>query len=300
MATALVHLVRNANGLAPFERFLESHRRCDPGAEHELVLLYKGFAQSSELDAYRERAAELSPREVHVSDDGVDLTAYLAAAAELEHDRVCFVNSFSRVRADGWLGALSGALDSPGVGIAGATGSWGSHRAGALLMLRLPSGLGKDFDLAEMLSALRELGGDDQPPARSRPFTVAWDLARSLALYPGFPAVHVRTNAFIIERGLLLDVVPEPIPDKDSAYRLEAGKRSLTARIERRGLSAVIVGRDGTARTSRDWAAGDIFWQADQRDLLVEDNQTVNYDRATPAQRHALCRYAWGTAARPA
>jgi hypothetical protein len=299
MSLALVHLVRQANGLEAFERFLESYRRHTAGIEHELVLLFKGFSQPSELDPCRALAADLAPLEVHVSDEGVDLTAYLTAARTLEHDRVCFVNSFSRILTDRWLELLSKALDEPGTGIAGATGSWGSHKAGALLMLRLSSGLGKDFDYPEMLVALRQLGGD-QPLARTRPLTVAAELARTLVHYPGFPAVHIRTNAFVLDRRLLLDVVPEPIPGKDAAYRLEAGNRSLTSRIEKRGLRAVVVTRDGVARGSDAWPDADVFWQAGQKDLMVADNQTTIYDNATPEQRRALCRYAWGTQARPA
>ena len=296
---ALVHLVRRANGPEPFDRFLASHREHDAGIEHRLVLLLKGFSDAAEATAYRRRAADLDADVVSVPDTGVDLTAYLAAARSLPDARLCFVNSFSRVRADGWLELLSRGLDEPGVGLVGASGSWGSHRAGALLMLRLPTGLGVSLQRAEMLMALRELGGDEQPRAIRRPLSVARDLLRSIALYPGFPAPHVRTNAFLIEREALLGLVPEEIPDKDAAYRLESGRRSLTARVLARGERALVAGLPGTLRDVEDWASADVFWQADQGDLLVADNQTDVYDRGSPAQRRALARYAWGPSARP-
>jgi hypothetical protein len=296
---ALVHLVRQVNGPAPFERFLASYRAHDPGVEHELVLLFKGFSGTSNFAPYLERAEGLNPRVLQIDDAGVDLTAYLTAARMLDHQRVCFVNSFSVIRSQRWLGLLSGALASKGVGIAGATGSWGSHRAGALLMLRLPAGLGERGCRREMLAALRTVGADDQPLARTRPFRTALELARQIALFPRFPAAHIRTNAFAIERELLISAIPEAIPNKEAAYRLEAGKRSLTARIEQRGLRAVVVGRDGGVHDREDWPALDLFWQADQSDVLVADNQTIAYDQGSPAERRALSRFAWGDRARP-
>jgi hypothetical protein len=297
----VVHLVRHANGAEPFRRFLVSYREHDAGREHELVLLLKGFPSAAELEPYRELALGMAAREVHVSDDGLDLTAYTAAARELEHERLCFLNSFSTIAAPGWLALLCEALDRPDAGVVGATGSWGSHRSFALHLLRLPNGYGGALgDRRAMGEALGSVA-PSRPAGRLRGLLrVATDLPREIAGHEGFPAPHVRTNAFAIRRDLLLSLAGSRLRSKAAAYRFEAGRRGLTASVRARGLEALVVGRDGVALPPDRWSEGDIFWQREQRDLLVADNQTRAYENGTPAVRAALARYAWGGHAPPA
>jgi hypothetical protein len=298
--SAVVHLVRHANGPAPFEAFVASYERCDAGLEHDVVLLFKGFDDAHTRAPYLERCAGLAPASVAVPDTGLDLTAYLAAAANLDHERLCFVNSFSEIRAPGWLGLLAAALDEPGVGVAGATGSWASHRSFALSLLRLPNGYkGTLGDRRRMTPALRSTS---TAPKLSRPrwaLRAVTDLCNDIAFYPGFPAAHLRTNAFLIGRELLLSLEHRRLDDKRASYRFEAGHRSLTAQLRARGLAAVVVDRDGVARRPERWPDADVFWQGTQSQLLVADNQTRGYEQGGPDVREALARYAWGPAARP-
>jgi hypothetical protein len=298
--TAVVHLVRAANGLAPFEAFLRSYREHDAGHEHELVLLLKGFESSDVAVPYLDRAADLRPLTVSVSDDGLDLTAYRAAGAELPHRRLCFLNSYSEILADGWLGHMARAADAPGVGVVGATGSWGSHRSFALHLLRLPNGYrGALPDRRSAAPAFQSVGTAPQIGRVERLARAARDIPREIAGHPGFPAPHVRTNAFLIERELLLALATGPLHSKAAAYRFEGGTRGLPGQLRRRGLAPVIVGRTGTAIAAADWPEADIFWQGDQQELLVADNQTRAYADGSADVRDALSRFAWGARARP-
>jgi hypothetical protein len=296
--TAVVHLVRHANGTAPFETFLESYSKHDPGLEHELVLLWKGFPSAAALDPYR-ALAPAGAREVEVDDSGRDVHAFLAAARALEHERICLLNSFATIEAPGWLGQLSAALDQPGAGIAGASGSWGSHRSFALLLLGLPSPyralLGNRDAFAD---AFRPAGPTAELGTVQRLAKAAIDLPREIAGYDSFPAPHVRTNAFLIERRLLLDVAPQGVRGRSASYRFEGGRKGLTGSLLARGLRALVVSRDGQARDHHDWPAADVFWQGDQHELLVADNQTRAYERAGAESRLTLARYAWGDRAR--
>jgi len=195
----------------------------------------------------------------------LDLGAYLQAAALLEHERICFLNSYAAPLADGWLAALAGALEEEGVGIAGATGSWESQaewRRGSL---------------------------------RHRPRQLAALHDRSA--YPRFPNPHLRTSSFVIARGLLLELALEQPADKREAYLLESGRASITARIQQRGLRAVVVGRDGRSYDTEDWPASNTFRSGGQENLLVADNQTRDYRDASPRRRRRLARDSWGSAA---
>ena len=298
--TAVVHLVRHANGPAAPDAFLASYERHDAGAEHDLVLLCKGFPDAESLAPLRRRARGLRAQEIAVSDDGLDVTAYLAAARALPHRRLCFVNSYATILAPRWLALLSAALDAPGAGVAGATGSWGSHRSFAFSLLRLPNGYRASLsDRRALGPAFRSVGTAPRSGRLQRLAKAALDLPREIAGYPWFPAPHVRTNAFVIQRELLLSMRGGAVTTKSAAYRFEGGTRGLTGQLRARGLAALVVGRDGVALAHDAWPDAELFWQGTQRDLLVADNQTRAYEHGDGAVREALARYAWGPRARP-
>ncbi|MGH2861160.1 MAG: hypothetical protein ACRDLT_06585, partial [Solirubrobacteraceae bacterium] len=151
MSLLLVHLVRAGNGLRPLERFLDSYVAHPPQAEHDLLLALKGFASDAEaepsLGLARERG--IIAQRLMLDDTGVDLSAYARVVAEVPADRYCFVNSFSRALADGWLLRLAGALDDSSIGVAGATGSWASHQDYRRYQLGLRSGYDTVFESRE-------------------------------------------------------------------------------------------------------------------------------------------------------
>jgi len=299
-STAVVHLVRRANGLEPFEAFLTSYGRHHSGHDHELVLLFKGFDSEDQLAPYQRRAADLAEDALSVPDSGFDLTAYLAAAQQLRHERLCFLNSYAQILVPGWLRLLSSALDRPEAGVAGATGSWGSHRSFALSLLRLPNGYrGALGDPAEVGPALRSVSPARDFGLTRRVLRAARDIPRVVAGHPGFPAPHVRTNAFLLERELLLSLRAGRLGTKSAAYRFESGHKGLTEQLCQRNMTPFVVGRGGEPLPPERWPDADVFWQGNQQELLVGDNQTRAYQEGDPTARAALARYAWGTRARP-
>jgi hypothetical protein len=298
--TAVVHLVRHANGPEPFERFLGSYERHDPGCEHDLVLLFKGFEDAAARGPYRERAADHAPLTLAVDDRGFDLGAYVAAAQMLDHERVCFVNSFSEVLAPGWLALLDAALADRAVGAAGATGSWASHRSYDLFQLGLPGPYADAFESRRAArEAMHELSGTPVPSDLPHwLYTLVTTLRRPRGT-ARFPAVHLRTNAFLLDRALFCSLRTGALHTKPGTYRLESGRRSITAQLRARGRPPVVVDSAGAARHVPDWHLGDVFFQGGQRDLLVGDNQTRGYDAASTGQRRVLSTFAWGERARP-
>jgi hypothetical protein len=297
---ALVHLVRSANGPAPFEAFLDSYTQFPAGTEHDLVLLFKGFDGPAQLRPYLERAADHRPAQLEVCDAGLDLTAYVRAAAMLEHERVCFVNSFSEILVPHWLGLLDAALDDPAVGAAGATGSWASHLSYNLFQLGVPGAYARAFaGRRAAREAMHEISGTRQPQAAPYWLFTLRETLRHMRGTGRFPAVHMRTNAFLVDRERFLDLAGSQLRTKWDTYRLESGPRSITAQLCDGGTPPVVVDAHGVARTPPDWHRGDVFFQAGQAQLLVADNQTRSYASATPAQRAVLSAFAWGTRARP-
>jgi hypothetical protein len=299
----VVHLVREANGPEPLREFLDSYRRHEPGLEHRLVLLFKGFSGPDAVEAHRRLARDLPTEEFFVPDDGFDLTAYRRAAEALAARRYCFLNSHSRIQADGWLEHLDHGLAADGVGISGASGSWASILSYALFHLGLPSAYRTVFEgrrdtLRQFQQLnLERMGEPDSTSSRRQLLNTAIALAPLVVGFRSFPAPHVRTNAFAITHDVLVRVLNPNGRSKTEALRLESGRRSVTRAIERMGLRAVLADRHGTLHEPAAWAESEIFWQGEQEGLLVADNQTEQYRVGDAARRRLLSRFAWGAAA---
>jgi hypothetical protein len=299
---ALVHLVRKANGTEPFREFLESYRAVGAGTDHDLVLLLKGFGSEREADETAALAEGADAHRLYVDDAGFDVGAYFTAADRLEHGRICFVNSFTTVRTPGWLAALERALQLPGIGIAGATGSWASHWSWLCYNL----GLAGPYRAAFPSRAWAQAQNLRLTPERLPTLVPLWAreaVGNVLALpqfagrFGSFPTAHVRTNGFVVERELMRTLERTPVRRKSDALVVESGKRSLTRQIEQSGLRPVLAGADGCTHEVAEWARSGIYRQRDQENLLLEDNQTRIYRDADLELRRFLAAFAWATEA---
>jgi hypothetical protein len=294
-STAVLHLVRRANGLEPFEQFMSAYEHYDAGCEHELVLLFKGFESTEELTPYRRRAGSQAAHELHLDDAGIDLATYLAAARQLPHRRLALMNSWTQPLVAGWLGALERTLDLPRAGIAGATGSWASHRSAWLSRFHLPNGYrGRLGDLRPMVVAMETVDQGEPPGMVDRLVRAARGVPVAIFGHAGFPSPHVRPTGCLIERELLLSLRSGRTPTKPAAYRLESGRRGWTTQLIERGLVPYVVGRQSGPLPPERWPDADVFWQGAQGELLIGDRKTVAYDQAPVAVRDIFARYAWG------
>jgi hypothetical protein len=234
-----------------------------------------------------------------LTDPVQDLAAYGAAASRLAHERICLLNSYSELLGDDWLRLLCEPLHDEATGAVAATASWASQLGLSLWL----AGFGGPYsgvfsNRRRTASLLHEANGLECPsPLRLRA-AAASDAVRHARAGTLFPAVHLRTNGLALRRAHLIELTTARLERKTDAYHLESGRMSLTSQLRRRGLATLLVDRHGVARPPSRWPDGDVFWQADQRDLLVADNQTRMFDRATEQQRDVLRRYAWGTRAR--
>lgn len=266
----LVHLVWAPLGPEPLRAFLRSYRAHPAGAEHELVFMLNGTHANG-----GEQAAPLSREEALAELEGtehraivleqplLDLAAYGRAAELLEHRRLCFLNSYSVILADGWLGHLARAAEQPAVGLVGASGSWESQGE----WMR-----GEPRNWTRQLSAVLAARRD----------------------YPRFPNPHVRTTAFMLDRQTALELDLRRARDKRGAYLLESGWHGITRQILDSGRRAVVVGRDGRAYDVEEWPQSRTYRSGEQENLLIADNRTEDWRRAPRRVRRRLSRDAWG------
>lgn len=298
---AVVHLVRRANGTAPLERFLASYREKRAGLDHGLILVFKGFRGQAVSGEYA-RVLEGIPHEaLYLPDRGFDLQPYFVAARRFQYRYFCFLNSFSRVLSSDWLAKLHRWAVEPGAGVVGATASYQSFVRGHEERRHELEAL---QPWPRFRSRIRHVVSDPSPRLVAQR-TGAW-LFGSVGLwkparhFPPFPNYHVRTNAFMVSREVLLRIRVRPLFFKLSAYLLESGRDGVTQQVMRLGLRPLLVDRSGEKFEKERWHLANTFRQSRQEDLLVEDNQTEAYVRADLEQRIRLSRTAWGEYARPA
>jgi hypothetical protein len=267
----VVHLVRAKNGVEPFVRFLASYRENPGGAEHELALVFKGFAGERGLGAHLDLLGGIPHRKLLVPDAGFDIGAYFRAASEFEHEHFCFLNSFSRPLDPGWLEKMARHVRRPGVGLVGATGSW------------------------ESLSTSAARAGPGRVPVLGR-MRQRLSAARLAKLFAPFPNPHVRSNAFVVARRTMLGLSRGVLRRKAQAHQFESGLTGMSRQVLGMGLEILLVGRDGNAYAKDDWPRSRTFRQGGQENLLVADNQTAAYESAGREERAMLGRLAWGDA----
>jgi hypothetical protein len=272
-ALGVVHLVWAPLGPEPLRSFVRSYRAHPPGIAHELVIVLNGAQSESPKRGSRRAAltreglvAELAGVEhqlLTLEEPVPDLAAYGMAARALPHPRLCFLNSYSAILADGWLAILAQALDDPGTGLVGASASWESQSQWIRGRARY-----WPYQLARLRGARRD--------------------------YPRFPNPHIRTTAFLVERAHIVAMNLNAARNKRDTYLLESGRRSITRQILERGLRAVVAGRDGRAYGVKDWAASRTYRSGEQDNLLVADRRTEDWLAASPRLRRRLSRDAWG------
>ncbi len=310
---AVIHLVWGPLGPAPLRRFLESYRTHPAGIEHELIMLFNGVSDDC-LPALNAELEGIEHRQLVLAEPLQDLAAYAVAAERLEHECLCFLNSHSVLLASDWLAKLALALDQPRAGLVGATGSWASFRSAALNTLFLPSPYRSIFPKRKVARELyrgieleREAGfwPTSEPMPRSLLGSLT-ALLKGLAPMPeqihrfeSFPAPHLRTNGFIARRAILTSLRTGKIHTKMDAYTLESGHDSLTHQILRLGLRVIVVARDSSLHEPEHWPQSRTFWQGNQEDLLIADNQTRLYANGGLERRRLLSAYAWGQQADP-
>jgi hypothetical protein len=268
-------------------------------------MIFNGFAAGADLTPWRRTIADLDYEELHTDASVQDLAAYQQVVERVRAARYCFLNSYSVIRTDGWLDLMESIARSQDVGAVGATGSWASQSSYLRFELALGGPYARVFEgRVRTVKTLASLSPNSTPPAPAPdPLRGALiggrTLARFVATYPAFPSPHLRTNGFLVSRDVWLRVCSRILADKGAAYRFESGRRGMTSRLKRLGLRALVVGRDGQAYETSEWPTSRTFWQANQENLLIEDNQTRSYEEGDTEVRVALSRFAWGRWADP-
>lgn len=284
---SVVHLVWRPLGREVLSDFVAAYRRHTAGMPHQLVVVYNGFTGESDRAPFAALLAGVEHDALVLPDPVQDLPAYRAAARALGSEYVCFLNSYSAPLAPGWLAMLHAHAARPGVGLVGASGSWESYLSN--LSRGTPNPL---HAAAACVKGLFRRSGRRYTPADY--FQRRRDLRDAAQVYDRFPAPHVRTNAFMLRRELMLSLDWPAITTKPDALAFESGRAGLTRQVQARGLRALVVGRDSRAFAPDEWWASGTYRCGAQANLLVADNRTREFDAVDAATRARVAWETWG------
>ncbi len=322
---AAVYLARHAEGLAPLQRFVDSYRRHPAGVDHTLVVIFKGFMEAGA----RDRAARVFDGMPHVAfeldDSGFDIGSYVEACRWLPYDRLCFLNTFTEIAADGWLAMLDKRIAAERVGIVAAMGSYESLLDSNRLVAKLEwlcetADIDADAQIVRTYDSCMAAHRPDWWPARralmpSTPATAPRHVTALLeaqfrafwwlqtragrryaewATYPPFPNPHIRTTGFLVRRAALLGFDRRGFRDKHTAYEFESGYGSLTAQIRLGGQAALVVNSDDREFDVADWWRSGTYRLDDQSKLLVTDGQSRKFPAMDAGSRLIHARMSWG------
>jgi hypothetical protein len=113
--------------------------------------------------------------------------------------------------------------------------------------------------------------------------------------FPRFPNVHLRSNAFLIERALFIELTEGvSLDSKLDAYRWESGAESFTRKVRARAREVLVVGRNGRGYSPPSWANSGTFRLAAQDNLLIGDNQTRNFAALPYWDKQHFTLRSWG------
>ena len=278
----VVHLVWAPLGLAPFSEFITSYRENQGGLEHQLVIVFNGFDTERGLDEYDALLDHVAYRSLVMPQPTFDLPAYFAAAKSFKYKYFCFLNSYSIILDADWLVKMYNHASREGVGLVGATGSYESRYS---CFIRMARSARPPLSILRPRALLWQLSAEYHKQREALRFRCYFD---------PFPNYHIRTNAFMLSRDVMLKLKAGPMRVKLDAERFESGKQSMTRQIFAKNLDALVVGRDGRAYKKEEWFESRTFRSGEQSNLLISDNRTRQYSTADPDTRKLLSEFAWG------
>jgi len=275
---AVVHLIWLPFGIELFKNFVQSYKKYSPGYSHDLIILFNGVTQKDETSDFHTflKDQQIEYHSYYLK-DGLDIKAYHWIALQLTHTYILFLNSYVQLLAPDWLRYFIEAMQQEGTGIAGATGSWQSHYTSVFTNNRFKWDTEKTFN---------------ENYRKYKLFIKA--VVYWFFLFKPFPNPHVRTSSFMMKRELFIRFSKREVKNKFGAYLFESGRRGLSNQLLKKGFKMLVIDKYGKTYEIKDWPLSSTFRINDQKNLLISDNRTRQFEESTVKEQQKLTYLAWG------
>lgn len=282
---AVIYLSYIPYGTNYLELFLDSYKNNIAGIEHDLIIVFNGYVNEDEITPFLFLLAN-SSIEYHIqkttSKYDIDVYYYITNKYN-NYLYFLYLNTYSNILHKNWLLYFYNNINQNNVGCVSATGAWG------------------DFDhRMEYNKSIKQLLS----------FNINIKSLKKVIyfrfnFYPTV-GIHLRTNAFIIQREIFLNIKrPKVKPyflsfflglnkKKLRSFCFEHGDNSFTKQLIKKGYKIKIINKLGLAYDIENWAKSNIFWNGDQENLLIQDNQTSKYSNASLENQKKMRFTAWG------
>lgn len=263
-------------GINHLKTFLNSYIKFKSNIDHNLIILFNGFNHESEIIPFKDYLNSTGLQyQILLSREKFDIGSYFYAARNCQSSYILFFNTYSEILHEGWLFNLYSNIIKPNVGVVGCTGVWGDYGGNHLYRGR------------NIFNKLR-----------------SW-LIYKYNFAPGI-LPHLRTNSFLIKKEVFLSLTyyyPKPFlffylkfgltENKLRTFCFEHGKNSMTRQIIKKKKEVLLIDKFGKSYSIKDWRDSHIFWNGNQENLLVKDNQTMIYETANAELKSKLKFKAW-------
>jgi hypothetical protein len=275
---SVIYLLRNdEKWYSNFDTFSSSINKFNSGIEFDLHIILKGFNYDINYNIFFNKLNKINNISIHyIEDVGFDLNAYYKISKIINTKLVFFMNSYSFVRHNNWL------LNFYIAHIYNKSSFVGSTASCESLHFKLPY-----LSIIKINSIFLFI-----PKLFKR-------LYFSLFIdnnFPKFPNPHIRTNSFLIDRQFFLDYISlNKLPEtKNDCYKVESGVNSLSRYIDNIHGNPGIINCNGTFFPLKNIKHSYLFRGENSDQIIVGDNRTIEYDRASNTNKCSLRYDAWG------
>jgi len=254
-------------GIEYLKKFLEKYLHFNSGAEHDLLICYKGFQEYEETINWRTlvKVKNIEFFEKNEKND-FDIGSYFRIAEKFKNRYILFLDTHTKPNCDDWLKIFLNHYN--GKRLIGATGSFAS----------LPSQFLKFY--YKQHTKFQQL---------------RWGL-KHLARVRLFPNPHLRTTGFFMKGSDLiqLNFNREKFVKKLETNYFEGGRNSLTIQLQKKGFEIGIVNSDNNFYKIKDWNKSETFCCGNQKKLIFVDNRTDEYEKSSDSLKDKMRKFTWG------
>jgi SAM-dependent methyltransferase len=268
-------------------KFIESYLQHPAGYSHKLFFIKKGYQEFE--DEWQKLIAPLSHIDfdvMEVPDRNYCMGYYRELLEQYPNNYFLFLTAHSKILVDNWLDLYMRHANINR--ILGATAAYCSLTKSGRKQSFF-SQLLKYCSIRSMGRFLYYFGHD---PNKDRQFS----------MFPDFPSISMRTNAFLVPPHIL-DKINWPcsksIKTKMDEWIFESGKCGFSTQALKSGMELFVVGADGKKYSIDSWRESETFCSGKQKNLIIGDNHTEKYNNATPKEKKVLREMNWGRNAKP-
>ena len=246
------------------KKFIEHYKKYSSGIDHSLLICFKMFKKKDIL-LIKDYLKNIDYTEFidPIETNDYDFGSYKRVAQLHQDKRILFLNSHSYPICDNWLSMMISNTDNKAL-------------------------IGTSASNESILDAVK----------LKKKYKIFSYLFKKFILkkkFNSFPNPHVRTSSFLIYGQLLLDyMINKKINNKENAWEIESGKKSLSNYFKYKNYPIYIINSDGKKFTEVNWMFSETYCYSKQLKSIISDKHTRKYLSLSEKDKALSQTKVWG------